>query len=86
MNLLGFVRNVKAFRPDDVVMLMSDGFPERFNADNEMFGYEKAHAVLIAAAKLAPQAIIEHFVRVGDQWAAGHPQDDDVTFVALKVK
>ncbi len=72
--------------PDDVVMLMSDGFPERFNAANEMFGYEKAHAVLIAAAQLAPQAIIEHFVRVGDQWAAGHPQDDDVTFVVLKVK
>ncbi len=72
--------------PDDVIMLMSDGWPERFNADNEMFGYEKAHAVLIESAQLAPQAIIEHFVRVGDQWAAGHPQDDDVTFVVVKVK
>ena len=72
--------------PDDVIVLMSDGFPERFNADNEMFGYEKAHGVLIAAASQSPQAIIEHFVRVGDQWAAGHPQDDDVTFVVLKVK
>ena len=72
--------------PGDVIMLMSDGFPERFNADNEMFGYEKAHAVLIEAAQLSPQAVIEHFVQVGDQWAAGHPQDDDVTFVVLKVK
>ncbi len=72
--------------PDDVIMLMSDGFPERFNADNEMFGYEKAHAVLIEAAQLAPQGIIEHFVQVGDQWAAGHPQDDDVTFVVVKVR
>lgn len=89
---LGSVRNYPwrqeevTLDPGDVILLMSDGFPERFNADNEMFGYEKAHAVLIEAAQLAPPAIIEHFVRVGDQWAAGHPQDDDVTFVVLKVR
>jgi serine phosphatase RsbU (regulator of sigma subunit) len=72
--------------PGDVIVLMSDGWPERFNAENEMFGYEKAHAVLIGAAQLSPSAIIEQFVQIGDQWAAGHPQDDDVTFVVLKVK
>jgi len=29
---------------------------------------------------------IEHFVRAGDRWANGRPQNDDITFVVLKVK
>jgi serine phosphatase RsbU (regulator of sigma subunit) len=72
--------------PNDVIVMMSDGFPERFNAHQEMLGYAKAHEVLLAAAQLPSQAIIEQFVQVGEQWAAGHAQNDDVTFVVLKVK
>lgn len=89
---LGSVRNYPwreeelTFDPGDVIMLMSDGWPERFNADNEMLGYARASETLAEAAHLAPQAIIEHFVQLGDQWAAGRAQDDDVTFVILKVK
>jgi hypothetical protein len=30
--------------------------------------------------------IIEHLVNVGEAWADGRAQDDDVTFVVLKVK
>jgi len=37
-------------------------------------------------AILPPQEIIEVFLKVSDQWADGRPQDDDVTFVVLKVK
>ena len=33
-----------------------------------------------------PREIIEHFVSAGDHWANGRPQDDDITFVVLKVK
>jgi serine phosphatase RsbU (regulator of sigma subunit) len=72
--------------PNDVIVMMSDGFPERFNAQQEMLGYAKARDVLVEAAPFPPQAIIEHFVTVGEQWAAGRAQDDDVTFVVLKVK
>ena len=34
--------------PGDVVLLMSDGFPERFNPANEMLEYELAHEILAA--------------------------------------
>jgi phosphoserine phosphatase RsbU/P len=71
--------------PGDVIVLMSDGWPERFNAHHEMLGYAKAHNVLMEVAHLTPPAIIEHFVQVGEQWAAGCTQDDDVTFVVVKV-
>ena len=32
-----------------------------------------------------PQEIINHLVKVGEDWADGRAQDDDVTFVVLKV-
>jgi sigma-B regulation protein RsbU (phosphoserine phosphatase) len=70
----------------DVVVLMSDGYPERFNGMNEMLGYESAKSVLLEVAILPPKEIIEIFVKVGDRWADGRLQDDDVTFVVLKVK
>ena len=75
-----------AIAPGDVVVLMSDGLPERFNAENEMLDYRATKRALAVAARQSPHEIIEHFVRVGDEWSNGRPQDDDVTFVVLKVR
>ena len=70
----------------DCVVLMSDGFPEMFNVENEMLGFEKAAQILPQLAMNSPQEIINHLVKVGETWANGRPQDDDVTFVVLKFK
>ena len=51
-----------------------------------MFGYPQTQALFEEVADQAPQAICEHLAQGGDAWAEGRPQDDDVTFVALKVK
>jgi serine phosphatase RsbU (regulator of sigma subunit) len=72
--------------PGDVVVAMSDGFPELFNDGGEMFGYEQASAALVEVAACTPTQIVEHFVRAAVRWADGRPQDDDVTFVVLKVR
>jgi serine phosphatase RsbU (regulator of sigma subunit) len=69
----------------DTVVLMSDGFPERFNHHNEMLGYDRVKAALAEAAGGRPQEIIERFVAVAEAWAEGRPQDDDVTFVVIRV-
>lgn len=69
----------------DAVVLMSDGFAERFNQQGEMLDYEKARDVLAEIATGSPQEIIDRFVEVGEEWAGSRPQDDDVTFVVLKV-
>ena len=70
----------------DVIVLMSDGLPERFNTENEMLDYEATKHALAVSAHRPPQQIIEHFVSVGDEWSNGRPQDDDVTFVVMKVR
>lgn len=69
----------------DVVLLMSDGFSERFNPDNEMLGYELARETLVTQAEQSAQKIVDRLVQAGDVWAQGRPQDDDVTFVLFKV-
>lgn len=70
----------------DVIVLMSDGFPERFNPSGEMIGYEQANSTLAESASQSAQAIIEQYVRDADVWAEGYPQDDDVTFVVVKIR
>jgi len=70
----------------DVVLLLSDGLPERFNAEGEMFGYDRSKESLLANAHAAPQAVIDRLLQTGEDWAAGKAADDDMTFVALKMK
>jgi serine phosphatase RsbU (regulator of sigma subunit) len=72
--------------PGDVVVLMSDGYPECFNGKNEMLDYGSAKSVLLEIAILPPQEIIEVFVKIAEKWAEGRAQDDDMTFVVIKVK
>jgi serine phosphatase RsbU (regulator of sigma subunit) len=68
----------------DTLVMMSDGFPERFNEQGEMLDYARAKSVLEEFAAQSPQEIINHFVRTGDEWAGTRPLDDDVTFVVIK--
>jgi GAF domain-containing protein len=70
----------------DVVVLMSDGLPERFNIAGEMFDYSRTIETVAEAASRSPREIIECLVGAGERWANGRPQDDDVTFVVLKMK
>jgi serine phosphatase RsbU (regulator of sigma subunit) len=71
---------------NDTLLLLSDGLPERFNASGEMFGYESIKKLLLAHASAPPQIIVERLLQAGDEWAAGKPADDDMTFVALRRK
>ena len=70
---------------DDVVVLMSDGLPERFNAQNEMLEEEAAKRFLATNAHASAQELIEGLAKLGDDWGGARPQDDDVTFVVLKM-
>jgi serine phosphatase RsbU (regulator of sigma subunit) len=69
----------------DCVLLMSDGFPEMFNEEDEMLGFDKAKRLLAVIADEPAQEIINRFVEAGEKWAGTRAQDDDVTFVVLKV-
>ena len=72
----------------DMLILMSDGLPERLNDTGELFGYVRLMAEIEKAGKTEQSAkgILESLVKLGDDWANNTPQNDDVTLVVLKVK
>jgi sigma-B regulation protein RsbU (phosphoserine phosphatase) len=88
---LGSLTNYRYFEREltletgDILVLESDGLPERFNQQSEMFDYPSVSRVVREAADLSAQEMIDHLVRAGDAWAAGRPQDDDITFVIVKI-
>ena len=65
---------------------MSDSFEEMFNQQDEMLGDERAKTLFEETAADSPEEIIEHLKKAGEAWANGRAQQDDVTFVVLKVK
>ena len=69
----------------DMVVMLSDGFPERFNPSGEILGFEKAGEILANSGSLSAQQLINKFVKLGDEWGDTKAQDDDITFVVLKI-
>jgi serine phosphatase RsbU (regulator of sigma subunit) len=70
----------------DVIVLMSDGLPERRNANDDELGYVATQALFRESVDSDPIGICKHMAEGGNTWAAGRPQDDDVTFVVIKVR
>lgn len=72
--------------PGDTLLLMSDGFQELFNKDNEMLGVKRLISWFTELAHHEPQRIIDDLMARGWEWAGNRSQDDDITFLAVKVK
>lgn len=70
----------------DTLLLMSDGFPEQFDHNREMRGYDFAIDLLHKICPSSPDAIIATFTSSLNEWRAGQAQTDDVTFVVYKVR
>ena len=76
----------RTLAPGDTILLMSDGMPELFNKDKEMFGYKRIRDTFEEVVQKEPEDIIDHLKKVGSAWADDEDPNDDVTFVVLKVK
>ena len=70
----------------DTIILMSDGFPEMFNDKQETLDYSRVKEIVREVGDKSPQEIIDHLLKIGESWASGKTQDDDVTIVVLKMK
>lgn len=72
--------------PGDAVLLMSDGFPELPNPDGDPLGYDRVHDLFSAAGSKAPDELIAELSRAAVEWAGEGSPNDDITFVALKIR
>ena len=72
--------------PGDFVVFMSDGFPELMSEDGEMLGYERVSVVLGRSPATTAQQLVSELAAFADGWRGGRPQDDDITFVVVRMK
>ena len=73
-------------KPGDTLLFSSDGFAELFNENGDMFGYDKVRDLFAEIASKSSQEIIDELVKSGDAWRGEVPNDDDITFLVVKVK
>ena len=43
-------------------------------------------ALLLMNNMLSANEIVNNFIKASDEWGGSRPQDDDITFVVIKVK
>lgn len=70
----------------DTLLMMSDGFPELKNRDNQMLGYTKTRNYFEEVAERGSEEIVDHLKNKCFEWNEGIENDDDVTFVVIKIK
>ncbi|MCB0752991.1 MAG: serine/threonine-protein phosphatase, partial [Ignavibacteriae bacterium] len=70
----------------DSILLMSDGYPELSNKNNEQIGYDRVKTQFAEIAEKHSDDIIQYFKKSGSEWVNDKDPDDDVTFVLIKVK
>ncbi len=70
----------------DTVLFMSDGLPEMFNHQNQLYGEHRVKDLLSVIGSNSPEEIVNALCLAGEEWADGRAQEDDVTFVVVKVK
>lgn len=70
----------------DTILLMSDGFPELFNEHKEILGYDNAKNIFNKIASKQAKEIIDDLCLEVDKWRDNAKQEDDITFVVVKVK
>lgn len=70
----------------DTILIMSDGFPELINNNEEIFGFKRCKHLFEEIAHKEPEDIISKLNDAGSKWVNDNDPDDDVTFVVIKVK
>jgi serine phosphatase RsbU (regulator of sigma subunit) len=89
---LGAMRNAsynvieKELNSGDTILLLTDGLPEQMNNNEKMFDYSRVKKHFNEIIDNSANEIIKKLVEAGDNWMNGRVQDDDITFVVIKVK
>jgi len=70
----------------DILLLMSDGFPELRGEDGAMLGFRRMPDCMAKALVGCPDEIISQLASMSETWRNGEPLHDDLTFIVMRVK
>jgi serine phosphatase RsbU (regulator of sigma subunit) len=74
------------YESGDVILLMSDGFAELRNENDEQYSYTRIKEEFKSVASKSTNEIVEHLKNSASEWINGAEPDDDATFVVIKIK
>jgi phosphoserine phosphatase RsbU/P len=74
-----------ALQPGDLLLLFTDGVSEAMNPAYEEWGEERLIEAALSCDGLETAEVIARIMSAADAFAAGAPQHDDMTLVALRV-
>jgi serine phosphatase RsbU (regulator of sigma subunit) len=69
----------------DIILMMSDGLPELFNASGDNFGIEQVSRALTEAGDGSAEEMAKSIYAASMAWAGGRPLRDDLTMVVIKL-
>jgi serine phosphatase RsbU (regulator of sigma subunit) len=72
--------------PGDVLVMLSDGLPERVNSSAAQLDYPAVEKCVRENASKTPEEIIKNLETLGESFADGEPNQDDITIVVIKKK
>lgn len=72
--------------PGDIILMLTDGFVELFNAEMEMLDIDKARDIFLETIRNNSTDIISDLLNASNKWLNGNPQADDITFLLVKIK
>jgi phosphoserine phosphatase RsbU/P len=82
----GFVRGKVRLTSGDLLLAYSDGIPEAQNRADEEFGYGRLELELRHASRKPSDDILFSLLGTVQDFAAGHPQSDDMSLVVVRRK
>lgn len=74
------------FKPGDLFCFYTDGITETQNKDGELFGYKRLTETLTSIWNINPRRILGHFIEMLVEFNQGVPREDDMTFIAIKIR
>ncbi len=83
----GYEERTTSLGAGDTLLFASDGFAELADADSRQLGYDGASAAFRRAAQAATAGeVIERLLAEAAAFRGMQPQEDDVTFLAVRVR
>ncbi len=72
--------------PGDKILLLTDGYLEQDNVDEDLLDYNRCKAYFAAAAHLPVEELLDQMLESFETWKDGVDQRDDVTLIVLEAK
>ena len=70
----------------DILIAMSDGYPELFNNEDELLGYDRIKSIIASAPRHSAREMVRYLCLQGNKWRDGRKQEDDITFAVVRFK